>query len=302
MKIAVVTSVETLSLANCLIRALAEAGHKAFGLKFNAHWQTESRRRIDRLFEGVTHVLCVVSPVAFSASWLPFVIGYARGESGGLSLYRSDPDWRPPPWIEDVPVFDNEDEAVLYFQIAREEWFVNQHRQLARASILEMGISYHIDSLVQCIKDGNILAVDLFLDSGYPPDIRDRNGVPLLCQAARSHHLSVLKLLLERGADINIQSEDRGYSPLMDATQAGQAGIVGYLLDCGADPDLVSKDGQTALILAVGRGDLEIVTLLHKHKANPDIADKLGLSARKYARLFKHKAICVLFGDGDCAG
>jgi len=299
VKIAVVASVETLSLATSLIRTLTEAGHKTYGLKFNDNWQTVSRRRIDRLFEGITHVVCVVSPVACVSSWLPFVIGYARGENRRMSLYRSDADWRAPPWIGDLPVFDDEEETVLFFQIAREEWYVNQHRQQARSSLLEMGISYHIDSLMLCIKDGNILAVELFLDSGYPPDIRDRNGVPLLCQAARSHHLSILKLLLERGADIDIQSEDRGYSALMDAAQCGSEPIVRHLLEAGANPALVSKDGQTALILAVGRADLDIASLLYQFKADPDYVDKLGLSARKYAKLFKHVSISAMFGDGD---
>jgi len=80
----------------------------------------------------------------------------------------------------------------------------------------------------------------------------------------------------------------------MDATLAGEADLAAFLLERGADPDLVSKDGQTALIIAVGRKDREVVRLLLAKGADPDLSDKLGLSARGYARLFKQADILDL--------
>ncbi|OHD19207.1 MAG: hypothetical protein A2087_14005 [Spirochaetes bacterium GWD1_61_31] len=300
MKIAIVAAVEKISLATGLIQSLSEAGNAVYGLKFNSSWQNETKQRIDRLFASASHVLCVVSTLSTVSSWLPFVIGYGRGENRRLALYRSDPEWQPPPWISDLPVFDSESEVIAYYHHERQEWDVLARRRLARTALLEMGISYHADALAECIKEGDIKAVELFLDSGYPVDVRDKHGVPLLCQAARSRHLSVLKDLLERGADINLQSEDRGYSALMDAAQAGDEATVRFLLEQGAEPDLVSKDGQTALVLAVGRADQAVVALLREFGANPDIPDKLGFTARRYAKLFKQPAICELFGpDGS---
>jgi len=123
--------------------------------------------------------------------------------------------------------------------------------------------------------------------------------VPLLCLAARGKHRAVAELLLGRGARIDLQSEDRGYSPLMDAAQAGSADLVGLFLESGASPDLVSKDGQTALVVAVGRNDAEVARLLVSGGADPDLADKLGLTARKYAALFKNPAILSLFAPAS---
>ena len=82
----------------------------------------------------------------------------------------------------------------------------------------------------------------------------------------------------------------------MDAAQAGSADLVRLFLEKGADPNLKSKDGQTALVVAVGRNDAEIARLLAEGGADPDAIDKLGLSARKYAALFKNPAILSLFG------
>ena len=143
---------------------------------------------------------------------------------------------------------------------------------------------------------GDTKAVELFMKAGFLPDSRDKYGVPLLCLAARGKHRAVAEILLERGARIDLQSEDRGYSPLMDAAQAGSADLVALFLGKGASPDLTSKDGQTALIVAVGRNDAEVAGLLASGGADPDLCDKLGLSARKYAALFKNPDILSLFG------
>jgi len=81
----------------------------------------------------------------------------------------------------------------------------------------------------------------------------------------------------------------------MDATQLGDEIILRFFLDRGADLNLTSKDGQTALILAVGRNDSTLTKLLLEKGANVEITDKLGLSALKYAKLFHNQAILDLF-------
>jgi ankyrin repeat protein len=63
--------------------------------------------------------------------------------------------------------------------------------------------------------------------------------------------------------------------------------------------DLTSKDGQTALVVAVGRNDAEVARLLVSGGADPDLPDKLGLTARKYAALFKNPAILALFDQAE---
>ncbi len=295
MKIAVIASTEMSSLAHSLIKALSDAGNDVYGLKFNESWQNETRMRIDSLFKEATHVLCLASAMTTTATWLPFVIGYARGNNRHLSLYRSDPAWCPPPWLLDLPILDNLEETTAYFETERQEWEVHESRRHARASILEMGISWHVDSLAQCVRDGDVKAVELFIISGFSPDTRDKHGVPLLCLATRAHHLAVIELLLEKNADINLQGEDRGYSALMDAAQLGDEIILRFFLAHGADLNLNSKDGQTALILAVGRNDKTITKLLLEGGADVQITDKLGLSAIKYAKLFHNQEILDLF-------
>ena len=77
----------------------------------------------------------------------------------------------------------------------------------------------------------------------------------------------------------------------MEAAQLGDLKTARLLLSKDADTDIQSKDGQTALILAVGRQDVPMVKLLVEHHADYNIADVLGMSALGYAKLFHNKDI-----------
>ena len=60
---------------------------------------------------------------------------------------------------------------------------------------------------------------------------------------------TVAELLLERGAAIEAQ-DNRGYTALMIAADAGHGGIVDLLLRRGATRDTKGQDGKTARDLA----------------------------------------------------
>jgi uncharacterized protein len=297
LKIAVTASSGTVGLAKELIHSLSASGISSYGLRFNAGWQRLRRTRIDAYFKPATHILCALDAETLATPWFAFVIGYARGQGRPLCLYRKDGDLRLPAWLSDLHVLDDADEAANYFLAERVDWLVREELRQARSNLLELGISWHAESLLQCLKDGDTKAVGLFLKSGYPVDLRDKHGVPLLCLAARAKNQAMVGFLLDHRCDIDIKSDDRGYTALMDAAQQGDEGLVHYLLSRGANPDLQSKDGQTALILSVGRNDVSMSRLLLDSGADPDLLDKLGLTARKYVKLFHHPELMALFEE-----
>ncbi len=83
---------------------------------------------------------------------------------------------------------------------------------------------------------------------------------PLITAAARGQTNEV-KVLLEKGADINATDSLR-WTPLMAAAFNGRIDTVKVLLSQGADVNLVSDEGTTALKLAKGRRHSKIVELL----------------------------------------
>ena len=71
--------------------------------------------------------------------------------------------------------------------------------------------------------------------------------------AVSGRHVEAVSLLLEHGADVNARQQV-GYTPLMGAAGAGRNDIADMLLARGADPSLTSDDGKTAAQIAVDHG------------------------------------------------
>ena len=77
---------------------------------------------------------------------------------------------------------------------------------------------------------------------------------------------SVLRVLLEHGADINVQDDD-GWTPLHRASYDGALEVVRVLLEHGADVEVKGEDGMTALQEAADYGRDKVVELLREHGA-----------------------------------
>ena len=73
-------------------------------------------------------------------------------------------------------------------------------------------------------------------------------GMTALHQAVLDDNLVVVRLLLLHGARID-QADADSWTPLHAASANGHSGIVRYLLSQGADPDLLTEDGETAFDL-----------------------------------------------------
>lgn len=101
--------------------------------------------------------------------------------------------------------------------------------------------------------------------SAIPRIIEQQNieGQALLHLAVLSSHLQVVKLLLERGCDVN-QLMDDGETVLHIAAVTGHVEIVKLLLAHGCEVDKKNDMGRTALHKASRFGKNKIVDMLIK--------------------------------------
>lgn len=241
-----------------------------------------------------THSVFLVSPVDVNNPFFIFAAGYCLGSHEKSYILDTLGGTFPEGWkgrfnlFKEFSVFMDR----LYEEKVRWEQFLD--RVDAKGQILERGRDVTNSSLVEAIEEGDIGCVQLFLRAGFSPNLTNKSGVPLICLATRKAHNSIVKLLAEHGADVNLKSRDRENTALMDAAAEGNLDLLATLIRLGADLNQVSRNGQTALVLAVGKGADDVALMLLKAGADPEITDKLGMSAKTYAHLFKRTAVLEL--------
>jgi len=245
-----------------------------------------------------THVL-IVSPLA--PQWFDFFAGFAFGSRIHILIYRQ----------EAIPGISKEFAAFFTFlgtEASLQTYLEHENEAIqkqiaarniikAQQSLLKMGIPTTVESLAQCVTDNRIKEISLFLDAGFSVNSRNSAGIPLLNIAARTRtgNPEAIRYLIDAGADVNLTAEDRGTTALIDSVMAQNLEIMDDLIKAGTDLNVKDKNGQTALIVAAGASREKMVEVLLKAGSDPDIPDFLGVSARKYANLFKNEVILNLF-------
>ena len=111
-------------------------------------------------------------------------------------------------------------------------------------------------------EGGHYLAAKTLIESGADINLKryygSGYGDPPLHFAVRNRRAKLITLLLRRGADADAQSDDDGDTALHLAAQrpdaAENAGLIAFLLDAGADPNVRNDDGWRPLDLAYHGG------------------------------------------------
>jgi len=113
---------------------------------------------------------------------------------------------------------------------------------------------------------GDAQALIAWLDEGGGVDARctEFRSTTLLTAAAVGGQEAVVRLLLQRGASINLQ-ESFGSTALMGAAALGHTTIVQALLDAKADASLRGTDGSTALMYAEHQKHTAAAQMLRQH-------------------------------------
>jgi uncharacterized protein len=113
---------------------------------------------------------------------------------------------------------------------------------------------------------GHAEVVRLLLDRGADVAAVARNEMAVMPMhaAAASSRNEIARMLLDAGAPVDA-IQHGGYTPLHEAAENGNADLVRLLLDHGADPGKVTDDGATAADLAEAKGRHEVVALLGRH-------------------------------------
>ena len=90
-----------------------------------------------------------------------------------------------------------------------------------------------------------------------------------------TNNISVFDQHLASGVDINFKEEKWGNTPLIHAAYHGRKSMVDRLVKQGADLNMQSYNGWTALHVAVGQEHFDVVVQLLEAGANTKIRNRL---------------------------
>lgn len=115
--------------------------------------------------------------------------------------------------------------------------------------------------------DGDTAMLATLLDAGQPVDGTDPEGVTPLMWAARGGRIEAIRLLAERGADLDREGGVNHWNALAHAVHKGQEASVRALLEAGASVE--GKAGATPLAMAAGYAQVAVVRDLLAKGADP---------------------------------
>ena len=146
------------------------------------------------------------------------------------------------------------------------------------------GAGNHYSALHWATMNERDTTVKLLLDGGADPDIRDFRGMPPLMRAVETCNISIIGLLLEKGANVDapwlLSSTPLHIAAVKRGSKAPR--IVQMLLRAGADLNKENFDGLTPLQLASREGISEVQKLLEDAVAENTVAQSTVTESTKH--------------------
>ena len=215
-----------------------------------------------------------------------------------------------------------EKEQITSFRIAFREGFATSYLKIVQSVIASSKNINQIGDngctlLWTAAHNGQLASVSALIEAGVELDIPNQTdgwtslmiaaatheiwsvGTQKFWHESRSNQLEVVKLMLERGSDVNAKSLS-GRTPLMEVISSGinqnhllvfaapklwcqnqdrLMEMVQLLVEAGADVNATSYSGKTALMEAVLIGRADVIEILLDASADTAIVDDFGDSA-----------------------
>jgi hypothetical protein len=199
-----------------------------------------------------------------------------------------------------VPDGDKSPAAPLYYAALCGFHDVVEHLITKRPQDVNADGGYYMRPLVAALAGEHFQTADLLRHNGADLEVRGRYGTNPLHAAAYSGNLEVVRILIEyEHAYINAK-DGGGWTPLFWASgghNSEDGSVVRLLLEHGADINVQTRRGWTPLHYASFNGALEFVRLLLEHGANVEAKNNYGKTALQVAAEEGHKEVVELLRE-----
>lgn len=154
--------------------------------------------------------------------------------------------------------------------------------------------------LIMAIQKDQTDVIKLLLDKGAAVNVMSRSGISALMEAIMQRNLEMVHLLLKKGVNVNQVSNTKGQGTALSiAVALGNPEIVQALLDKGADVNKSGYRSPSTLIIAAECDRAVIIKMLLNHHAAINAVDYFGWTGlMRAAAKGNLEAIKVLLDNG----
>jgi ankyrin repeat protein len=158
-------------------------------------------------------------------------------------------------------------------------------------------------------EDQKIEQIKIAIDNGADVDAKDIYGYPLVIRACNLGYSKIVKLLVEKGADVNVMEPIEDLTLIFCAIYKRDLKLVRFLVEKGADVEATDIWLQTPLGFAADVGESDIVDYLRsldliEHHArterdgmtkdemeafDDEVADKIAKRKAKIEKIYKRQ-------------
>jgi ankyrin repeat protein len=213
-----------------------------------------------------------------------------------------------------LPCIENGKEVAIYLRAMSEtkEYFVRtlsdrlellnlkdfsrlEYREKSICVRQERWVRKNQSSLLRATANGREAVVKLLLEKGAELEAKNnKDDRTPLSYAAGNGHEAVVKLLLEKGTELEAKNNKDDRTPLLWAAGNGHEAVVKLLLKKGAKLETKDEYGRTPLLYAAEKGHEVVVKLLLEQGAKLEVKNKYGRTPLLWAAVNGHEAVVKL--------
>ncbi|RYP64442.1 hypothetical protein DL771_008746 [Monosporascus sp. 5C6A] len=147
--------------------------------------------------------------------------------------------------------------------------------------------------LLWAAANGRLAVLKLLVEKGAQLEARDNDNKTPLMIAAQNGHEAMAKLLVEKGAQLEAKNNN-GWTPLMFAAGQGHEAMAKLLVKKSAQLEAKSNNNKTPLIVAAQYGQKAVAKLLVEKGAQLEAKDKDGWTPLMFATWQGHEVMAKL--------
>lgn len=134
--------------------------------------------------------------------------------------------------------------------------------------MVENGANITVKSCEKAIVSCDIVALETLIENIKDEKLKQQCIEQSLIEATIENNEVIVEYLFSLGVNVDVRSEckfGKGATPLRYAAQKGNIQLVKLYLEKGANIDAMDEDGNTPFLMAVSRGRFEVVKIFLEH-------------------------------------